>query len=428
MRTAPLKRLLYKELRESWLILLVLFVLPVVAVSMDQHRRSAFTDGFVMVTWLLMPALVLAWALSKSDVRIGGGRAFSGGLPVRPMVEWLTSTLLPILAMVPIGLWLAEWQSIASPNSALGDSPLETGLGYMAMFAAALVVARLTSIWVGLAAALAVIGLAPSMPSETETNWYLGVMIAAVGLSLIQVIARKKTVKARGVWSVVWLLALIGAPVVQTWLDTRPYPSGSSISIPNKIITINNAVTIEFHAISGQQKQQTITASTGGPPGFSEGKRVVTRSRIVPITIWAATAFGDTLYLVPPGRGLGRKARLVAWDFDTDTMRDVCTIPTRAYRFGNSDTDASVSPDGSQMLIKLPSLLGDYENYTQDLWLVDLRTGEKHLCVSSIEFYITSVGWSARDAILTYSYGYISVDRTTGKTTTHALPKMEALK
>ncbi len=413
-----LRRLLYKEFRESWLIVFALFVLPAVVITLDQSgRRSEFIDGLVMFTSFLMPVLMVTWAVSKSDVKSGGVKAFSGGLPVNAMLEWFTTTVLPVVVVFPLGIWVAWWFSLTSvsPNQM---QVLNSGLLFTAMFTAALVAARMTSVWVGLGAALATLMFCDSTSNDVDlsTKIYLGVIATALVLSLISVLARKKTVKVRGAWSVGWLVVVLGATVVYNW-----QPLGSNTNSPySRYFRVNNTflVQIDEHAQRGDQSK--FTAQYGGIPGFPAPGAPVTRVRDFPGGSAVVSSRQKTLYVLAPPEVMTRRAHLLAWDLTNDALREICSIPTGGYNFGYG-SGAYISSDETQMLLHLPTLLGagvrgigNYPELTA-VWLVDIDSGKARLCAASAPFDVISVGWTSKYALFGSSSGVRAVDRRTGR-------------
>ncbi len=427
-----IKRLLYKEFRESWLIVFTLFVLPAVAISMDRTgRRSEFVDGLVMFTSFLLPVLMVAWAVGKSDVKNGGAKAFSGGLPVNPMLEWFTTTVLPLAVVFPLGMWAAWWFSLTSVSPDQ-TQVLNGGLLFTAMFTAALVAARLTSIWVGLGAALLTLGFlgAGSNDGDLSTKLCLGVIATALVLSLISVLARKKTPKVRAVWSGAWLVLVAGFVVAVNWQPLGSRPDHSPYS---RYFRVNNSflVQIEEHAQPGGQSK--FTAHYGGPPGFPAPGAPVTRVREFPAGSTVVSSRQKALYVLAPPEVMTRRAHLLAWDMADDSVREICSIPTGGYSFGYG-SGAYISSDGTQMLLHLPTLLGagvrgigSYPELTA-IWLVDIDSGKARLCAASSAFDVMSVGWTPKHATLGSSSGVRAVDRRTGRMSKIELPRQEVNK
>lgn len=102
-----LKRLLWKEMRESYLVYAALFLIPIIIFPMRRslYNNSSFISGVITISAFLIPLLVVFWGSEKGmhDNLVMRSQKFI--LPITPIQSWIISFLVHAVILAFLGFW-----------------------------------------------------------------------------------------------------------------------------------------------------------------------------------------------------------------------------------------------------------------------------------------------------------------------------------
>lgn len=102
-----LKRLLWKEMRESYLVYAALFLIPLIIFPMrtSLYYNSSFISGVVSISAFLVPLLIVFWGSEKGmhDNLVMRSQKFI--LPITPIQSWIINFLVHAVILAFLGFW-----------------------------------------------------------------------------------------------------------------------------------------------------------------------------------------------------------------------------------------------------------------------------------------------------------------------------------
>ncbi len=430
-----LKRLLYKEFRESWVVAVVFLTAPAWIVPLAKYLMKLPAMHFQpasAVTAALIGGcgFVLVWAATKGRDAASRQSDPISPLPIRPWVSWAVFTVLPSVVVLLLGSWVYGWLHAAWPWMHI--SPFPCGLWLAATFVVALVSGRLLSRWVGpVVGMLAAVYIWSTQPSYLDfgsftrdpgprwlssPNNALIIAGAALALSVVAILLRKKSRQVQNSVAIGWVVAVPLVLVAISLIPEKPRMPTTRTEVINDICVLRQSWN---DAPSGMVRYR---AALGSDPHSIDQPGPNTRDRLFCVYTTPLAALDTELILLEPPRLMGRSGRLLAWDIRRDLVREVCKLPmafrTLSYFIGASfptalgrlEAEASISPDSDTMLVYLPSEIG----LDSDAWLVDLKTGNHKLCLMGSSLRLSEVVWTADTVIIYGDTGVYGIDKRTG--------------
>lgn len=404
---STLGRLLWKEFREGWLVVLVSVVAPVFSLRIltsesipDTQRSIVFVIG-MMVT----PVVVMLWAIRKGGQRRQEGKAPLVHLPVHCLIDWSVSILLPLAISVLIGFWVGGHLPSDGPH-ALKPEIHQTGvrlamLYVPAAFVGCYVISAAISAWAGLLAGFAwtIFGLAwmprfwqingSQSASQSLTDFLSRTALgAALCLALFLLLSHKKRVRVGRFASMILLAAIIFVPIIRDLIN----PTGSAYPQywDAKAYSSDRSLLMRQQRPTVRGKVDTDIEMTNYASGWSSTRTF--KGYACPIA-FDSTGCGYVAQQDPKSRWV----RVFAWN--RSEIKEIARIPARAgavrYRAA-TESWGSVSPDRRYMAFAIGSRMG----LGVDMWVVNLRNGDSWIVLPNTYGPDMHVSWQTNRLVL----------------------------
>lgn len=394
--TSVSRRLLWKEFRESILVAVLCFLLPVAGFKIG-------TSTSEWVAAMLTPLGVFVWAAAKANTRRQRREFEATHLPLPAAEEWLASFLFPAIMAALIGANYGYW------GSSLGDwknasllvpaATLYTFSGFAVCYvlstAFALVPAVLVAVaWLIPAVMLQDMFKDQSVLMEVEISvvgplfafLWRGVIGGALGSLVFSAPFLKRSQRARQALA---LLLALGVPLGPFWRQMGPSENPyDHYTWTKPICSPDGSLTVRPHTSA---HRPTVDLE------YSDFRRWISRTRSFPNITQAIGFVGrGVVYLAQQTPG-DKDVAILAWDVGDDSVREVARLPAgrdaMAQPYGLFE---AVSPDGRYVLIRARSKVGD----GQDLWLVDGLNGTSAVILPNTSFGYGEVRWLGEQAIV----------------------------
>lgn len=399
-------RLLWKELREGWLVLLIaaLGSLSVVWLYSSYGVAAASTIGMAC-----SPAALLLWASTKGGRLWDEGKLPLAHVPLNRVLLWSVAIGTPTVFAALIGA-LHGW--LAATYHFLGRMPANAGsaAGSMAMlFATAFVlvylVAAAASSWIGrLVGLFSVIYISVwtnqvregirvdlTRVDLTDPFFHRLALIVASSLALFLVFQYLKRVKLARALSMVLLVGWLFGPPVYHY--ARYGLQGETPSYWDTVYSADRSLVMS--QISEERAAPVISLTNR-----NEGWSVTRTFRAVARPVAFDNSGRACIVEQTPKSSL---VRLIA--MTRTSARVVARIPVTGFAIrwrqsepgGDPDIPglravSSISPDGRYMLLGLGAW-GSSVQYGTDLWIVNLRTGESWIAVINVRGTPGNAAW-----------------------------------
>ncbi|MDO8586025.1 MAG: hypothetical protein Q7T82_03200 [Armatimonadota bacterium] len=427
------KRLLWKELREGWLPLLIIIVAPAVLFSAARavYEYSPSRTMLNSVAAFGPPLIVAFWAASKSGGR-GGAKAFAAAhLPSTPLADWLSAFAAPALVSGFTGALYGRWSSQTAGGAFVPLCELLGAIYFASIFMLCRFLSRAFSMWPAVAAGaiwtfwngsiFVAVAYAPEMVRSdfvglikesiaSMRNLALLVLAAsAVGSLAFGVFLSRQTLPRRRIVSLssALIAALaVGVPFAVTYYAFMAgrSPSGSS----SAIYTLDGSIAITTGSAAKGRLPDVLAAFVDKRLGLNRTRSFSDTTR--------AIGLRDRryVYLVSQKPDEDR-IHILVWDAQTDRIREAMSfyagvgamrgpVSDATYDLSGDDKVAhsridavgAVSPDGKHALIYCDSPQGD----GLDLWLASLRDKTGKLIIANTHFARGPVVWTSARAIV----------------------------
>lgn len=413
-------RLLWKELRESWLFVLIAFASPM----------GSGTDQFIRYAGALVStAVVMLWGIRKGSGRREEGKLPLAHLPTSPLLEKAISILIPLAISVLIGVWVAkhlpihlggyEPRSPAIAAAMLRDAQatsIRFGALYLpAAFAGCYLISAAVSTWAGLLAGFVwgVVGLAwmsslgyiidrPALPAWN--NLLLRIAAGAVLCLALFLHIRKKRLRFAQVASI-GLLTVIGfAPLAYDAFVApdrhEPYDSTISSSDGSMVLVVTDS---QDTSLTDKRTGLSVQRRFSGdllPIGFDRARRAY--------MVWQ--------------RPDSSRADLVRWNgHETKVVAVIPVSGGTVGGYGGYARVGSIRPDGNHAVFALHSTVGD----GSDMWIVNLRTGDSWVAFANSYWSLDRVTWLEDKLMFPDGRLISTIDLLTKKTGTLNVPGLD---
>lgn len=410
-------RLLWKELRESWLFVLIAAIAPPAMLWFSGANpfptSKAASDVINYAGVLCSSVVVMVWAIRKGSRRREEGKSPLAHLPANRFFEQAVSVLLPLVISALIGAWAGNHVPIQYyQNPALRiqahDTAIDFGILYLiAGFAGCYLLAAALSMWMGLLCGFvwSVVGLnwmtrsdyliANSYFAEGAGSLLVRTALASMACLWLYLMLRRKSARIARIAPIGLLAAVVFVPIIYgQFFD--PHVSeryGDNLRSSDRslelMVSKDNVL-----AWRDMRSDTYVELPSHGDVGL--------------------IAFDDArcAYVVRQAKGSDR-AEIVRWDGVTVVPLATIAVPEGAIRrsTGWLNCRGSVSPDRQYLSCGIRSSLGQ----GTDLWIVDLRSG-----LGWIAFPITyppaRATWLGRRAVFSFYDRLRTVDLVTMKT------------
>lgn len=404
-------RLLWKEFREGWLVLLIAAIAPwaLFSVAKNAHPRELQT-AFLIGGWFCSPAAIMLWAASKGSRSRDEGRLPLAHLPANPIIARIVSLVIPLAFSALAGVWLVV---VCKPPVAFKEMHMGFGALYMAVaFAGCYFVSAALSVWAGVAAgvawAVAEIGWIQSIYRGTMIDISLksfasrSIVGLAVCFVLFFLLAHRRLLRIAQVSSISLLIVVVFGPMVYNY-----YRSAEQTEAVDRSYLVYSADRSLLMS-SGHRAEspgKTTVQFTNNITGLSP--TLVLGGEVRPI------AFGErgTLYVAQQTSKSGR-VHVIAWD--GNQKREVARMPAREHAIGSTTINyvealGSASPDGRYLMVQI----GTYGGKGIDTWIVNLRTGAAWIAAPNIDASPRRASWFADKLALSGRNRILTIDLRT---------------
>lgn len=429
------KRLLWKEMREGWLMLAIAAGTPMVIFSLAAALGSfsASRQTLDALAGLGTPVLVVLWAARKGGEKKKAEGLLELHMPAEPVSAWALSVAAPAIAAGLLGAWYGMWATLGMHWQYAAQFSL-MGLAFFAtIFVLCHLLSRALSKWVSTAlgtllclyigSVFMVVASTSVFAGPDDANMLrqiLGTLRhiawqalagASVGSFVFFVLARNKSLLFRRVGSLAltFIIAVV-LPLVANAGHGRV--STGSIS---SIYTSDGSIEVKTQTDVHPGKVRAVYTDKRGP-------------------FTVAHLFSDTCRLI----GINDKARVylvfqapeqtrihvLLWDARRDSVSEIASfdalrgalatpIRPKTYYEGEDklvtsslESTGSVSRDGHYALVYTVSRRGN----EYDLWLVNLQRGWGRLIGANMVYPRGPVVWSNGRATMTGTGPTIIVD------------------
>lgn len=415
MRSQMLKRLIWKETRESLLVAGVGFVAPAL-ILLALKTKFKLPDWSFIVLVLAAVMGTFLWAAEKANAKQNRNDFEDAYLVLPRSIDWLASYLFPALLSFAIGAWLGyvlscmpHWSEAHWSHTQLW-TVLTSGLYMLAGFLVSYAASSAFGLLAGVIISIVWLMFPGTPLIATHINKAIDESAIFVGL-----IARTVVGAAAG--------SLFVAAVSRTRLrpKLRAIPLivavlscfGPLIPDPAKIFPGAESSYLNYAAVGKSSSDGSlVVAPTGKSAGMSASLKLASlrtgaawvrsfRQAVQPIALT-----GQVAYLAQQSLG-ERCVRILAWDAATGEAH--CVARMRVGKDAILDCRSGfASPDGRLLTLCLGAAIGD----GCDLWAVNTTSGRYRLLAPNTSMDCPPVQWTSDRAILSMDGEVVYVDMT----------------
>lgn len=401
-------RLLWKEFREGWLVLLISVIAPwaIFSVALTIHDPD-LRQVFEVAGGLCSPSAIMLWAASKGGRSKDEGKLPLAHLPANPTIERLISLVIPLAVSALAGAWLG---AVAAGSASSKAEYMRFGALYMSVaFAGCYLISAAISTWAGIAAGIvwAMFGLAwidnvcrgISLDPEMKSFVLRSALGLAVCLVLFLLLAHKKRLRIAQVSSISLLIIVMFGPPVYDIFQSIPHPV-----VARGFSQLFNSDRSLLIMTEERSPNKMAVHFVNNISGLSSTK--VFDGEVRPI-VFDARGYGYLAQHIPKSG----QVHIIAWNGKQE--REVARMPAGENAWGAWVFPiGSVSPDGSYFMINLGTFVGE----GIDVWIANLRTGETWIAFPNRYDFTSRVSWLDNKLALSGDEGISTVDLHTKKT------------
>lgn len=398
------KRLLWKEIRESWGVVVMMLALPYVMFTLADRSSMGYTEytDLLRATGSLGTYILLVlWAVGKGDRGRAGNQFSLSHLPVKPTRFWWTSFVVPALISALLGAWFGKCSTVlTSWNDGRGVAA--GALEFVSMYSFCYYLSTAISKWLAILIGVTHVVSGGSLIStwNLDVIWIRQAMLfvtavavgAFVASYLFAWLANRKTLQVRqaislGVMVVIALLPFAeGIDTRGSVLDRKEPPS-------------------DTHFIECSSRFYSVK---GGAPGRIVVRSFSTKIAVVHKMPHPAVAVDVTdegkVYLVQQKKD-SKMIEVLLWDSRSDRTERLAAIPAGRKALAEY-SGASLDPKRRYILM----FVGDLIGRGNDAWLVDLKKGNGQIIVPCVQDFRLETGndLCGYDAVWTNHNLYLS--------------------
>lgn len=439
-------RLLWKEFREGWLVVLIAVALPPATLRLSMRMpfpmSSDATDLIRYSGVIGSYAALMLWAIRKGSRRRDEGKTPLAHVPVNPIFEKAISILIPLAISALIGVWVGAHVPIEGrsggyvPKSPVVAAMLlretqETAMRFSSLYASSAVagcylMSAAISAWAGLLAGFVwtIVGLSwvttlQQMSFDARHYWMAFVSRTAAGAVLclaLFILPRGRQLRASRIIAVALLAAIMFGPMAYDQFiapDQSAY-YGDIVYSADRSLVLDSSVE---NAIGSKHTEKIVASTSVVSLTDRRTGRSVTRDFRGAVYLIGFDNAGYA-YLVRQGIGSSR-AGIIRWKGRSATL--LATIPAAkgtVLRSTSWPGSGSISPDRRYLAFRLRCGLGD----GMDVWIVNLRTGVGWVAFPNGWTDLGLARWLGSRLVLPGYYGISTVDLVTRRTGTLSIP------
>lgn len=331
------QRLLWKEWRESWPVLAVGVLLPLLLLpGLRNPRWGSNLDAIAFSSVALISILITLWAVNRVSGRMPGKPGTRGVLPLTGLTRWvdlyLPAALVPAIIAVPLGMLVVV---ASNRDGAPGEFVAAMVLFLLVNYALSTVLARVLSPIPGILAGVTWLFMAfDEVTMDQEMRHYVIVIAAMLLASLPWEALAAKHRYGLGRFAAIFVMAgVIGGLLVypqfrhDTAVNIEQLPlHGPSRYLPSSYIESSSGGLV---ALSGARGEFLLRDSSGREIG-----RVVLDDDVQPLEFIGQT--GALFLQQQPGK----TARLLAWDARDNQVREVAKLALEPKVFSKAVSPA----------------------------------------------------------------------------------------
>lgn len=409
-------RLLWKEWREDWPILLAGILLPLLTLPMNHRQGWEHFDTSIVVG--LVSILVALWAADRArraGIVQSGARIY---LPAHAATRWVFAYLAPLMVSVlvgnALGVMMHAW--LGSGQIAVG---LALGTGMLFMTAVFLLCSVLTPVLSFIPALIAGVLLAftyDATQPQRQIALYVIIAVAALVASLLwEACAARQRYWAGRVAVILLLLFVIVNPLIMP--DVFQFKPPVQHSEVRPICSSDNALCVRaFYAGSKIAYWEQSNAQYDTGLEFIDNRRSISLIETFAPAVQPLDFEQDHVILAQQTRDEDA-VHLLRWYPQTRTRQEIMRF--RAERgFVDTILRASLSPDGHYLAI-LQTRFDTLDNNMPltNVWVIDLKVRRARAVMIKLPFqpsyWDASVSWSGSRLYLSGSGNGAVIDLAT---------------
>lgn len=422
MKTQALKRLLWKEAREDWLVMLILVLAPLILFRSLANARVGMY-GYRVYSFLALfssPVTVVLWAAWKGGEKKNEQKMPLYNLPVSVGQKWGVQILLPLTIAVFAGAWYGVMSTYATHwhNTALmakiGSIHMAAGFAIAYLLAAA--ISGWISLLVGFIWAITILDCAKYIAHNTPQADFLWNLLsrsligAIVALGLFLVLNQMKRLRMAQIISVILLASVIFGPYARdAWNMWRTPPEFQSLPLQMMTATnMDNSLRILPETVAHNSKETRLR--------LIDYRYNKNWTQDFPNQIMVIGLAGrDCVYLAQQSRDES-DARILAWHPKAyrDNVEEIARISAGKSILQRTKPEyySSISPDGYYVMFILKSRLGQ----SYDTWIIDTRNGTGNIIQANMFSTAGKPRWTKKHLYIPHTEGILAVDLTTLRT------------
>jgi|GEM_PF-6003461 len=401
MNNTNFRRLVWKEYREGWPVILAFILLPAIASALCvRFPESIFLASMALAVVIGVPFTAVLWASEKQKTVKRGRDILEAILPFTPLQEWLFSFILPSVIVGICGSWMYMLykQTLFGEDihASILTGMLCTTSAYMLSSFFSKSISHLLGIIVGTVWILFTFTIEPPIQFVFVP---IGLAVASLGMSKF----RKMGPQPMKIYAATVLLIasvfVIPKEVYKQFNDIVRNPDAASFgfrmnysSDVYRYKTSKNVDYIKYQDIgyeySSNDIPRAMKVSTHGFPTTS-----------IPIAI----DDNRRIYILTQ-KPKDTKISVSRWDTATEQVEQIGSFTSR--RSINMNIIMHRPPPvggnwvgsvGKRLLLNLPSKMGNQ----YDLWLVDMKTDRCKLLIMNEIFAWQKITWTEDNIYLT---------------------------
>ncbi|MDO8586029.1 MAG: hypothetical protein Q7T82_03220 [Armatimonadota bacterium] len=434
------KRLLWKELREGWLALMVANLLPAVLFpAAALCPRDSDHREYLVFLVAIGPLLVVALYAGRKAEGKGRTNELAVVLPGKRAATWVTSLIIPLAFTALAGIVYGALNNVLIFHDIFNSRGPETAykllysrlslnivlgwsLVFAACFSACYLLSSAVSIWAALAGgvigAVCGVGLLNGMTGSADgpmnsfldltrdmsgfLNYGLAIVAAcAIGSLIFMLLANRSSLRVRQMTSMgvtAGLILMVVTPKLfvslrhssdETW---RNYPSERS--------SPDGSLTVSMSDGHKARRGEIWLSCRDYRRGMSFEKAFRP-----PVRVLFAK---DVEHVYLAHRLEDRHSfQVFMWNAAEDRVSSAATVRRSSGPPNDPwEPESSLSPDGHYLLALFGSGLG----IGWDLWLIDLRMGKGKMIAANSLYQLNDVIWTRKSAVFCWQGKLLTID------------------